>query len=97
MSDIKIGKADLVNALAEETGIPKTKCSELLTSLVNQIQTNVAAGHTVTIPGFGTFLPRARLARQGRNPRSGETVEIAASVVPAFKVGAQFKAQVSGK
>jgi DNA-binding protein HU-beta len=57
----------------------------------------VAAGDRVTLPGFGTFEPRSRAARSGRNPQTGEVMQIAASKAPAFKPATAFKQAVAGR
>ena len=92
-----LGKTDLIDALAKKTGTPKTKCGEILNVLLDEIQTNVAKGNSVGITGFGIFSPRKRAARTGRNPGTGESLKIKASVSPAFKPGASFKAAVAKK
>lgn len=97
MSGNNITKSELISALAEKTGEPKTKCAENLNALLEIIQDNVAAGNEVAITGFGTFSPRHRAARVGRNPSSGEPVNINEAVTPAFKAGAVFKAKVAKK
>lgn len=94
---MSIGKSDLSEILAAKTGITKAKSAEVLNTLIEEIQSSVAAGKSVAIPGFGTFEARKREAREGRNPATGETIKIAAKSVPAFKPGAGFKAAVGGK
>jgi len=98
MSDkTSVGKTDLIDALAKKTGDSKAKCGEHLNALLDVIQSSVAKGHDVAITGFGTFSARKRAARNGRNPATGAAMKIAASVAPAFKAGATFKAAVAKK
>jgi len=97
MSQQKVGRPELVAALVEQHGLPKSKANEILTTLVDEIQNQVAKGNSVTITGFGTFEGRAREARTGRNPKTGAALQIAASVTPGFKAGAVFKAAVAQK
>jgi len=94
---MSIGKSDLSEILAAKTGITKAKSAEVLNTLIEEIQSSVATGKSVVIPGFGTFEARKREAREGRNPATGETIKISAKLVPAFKPGAGFKAVVGGK
>ena len=72
-----------------------TKRFGILTVL-DQFNFSVAKGEKVTLPGFGTFETRERSAREGRNPQTGETMQIAASTAPAFKAGSALKKAVSG-
>lgn len=98
MSDTaSIGKTDLTAALAKKTGLSQAKSSETLNVLIAEIQSNLAKGRKVTITGFGTFSLRKRAARTGRNPKTGEPMKIKASISPAFKAGAGFKAAVAKK
>ncbi len=64
--------------------------------MIDTIQQQVKKGEKVSLPGFGTFERRARSARTARNPRTGESIKVKASKVPAFKPGAGFKNFVSG-
>ena len=95
MSSSKIGRTELAAKLAAEHGLSKTVANDILTTLVDEIQGQLAKGNCVAISGFGTFEARHRAARVGRNPKTGESLKIAASVTPAFKVGATFKAVVA--
>ena len=88
-------KTELIDQLAERTGQSKSASAELVTHLVSLVQETVAAGETVTIPGFGSFKSSARAARVGKNPKTGEPLSIAAAVVPKFSAGATFKAAVN--
>jgi DNA-binding protein HU-beta len=92
-----VNKSELVEAMAKDAGISKAQAEGALNAFVNTVQAAVKKGDNVTIVGFGTFERRSRSARTGRNPRTGATLKIAASKVPAFKPGTGFKAVVSGK
>jgi len=93
----KVGRGDLVDMLAQKAGLTKAKADEVIGLLVYHVQTSVKKGKSVTIVGFGTFEPRKRAARKGRNPATGEALKIKASTVPGFRAGSKFKSVVSGK
>ena len=78
-------KPELVNRIAEKTGLDKKHASNVIAALITTITDELKAGEKIAIPNIGTFEVRERAARQGRNPRTGEAVEIAAKRVPAFK------------
>ena len=92
-----MNKSDLVDRVAEATGEAKTKISQVVDETINAVQGALAKGEKVTIPGFGTFQPRARKARTGRTPRTGDTVKIPATTIPVFKAGQALKDLVSGR
>ena len=68
-----------------------------MSSLIDTIQKTVSKGKKVTLVGFGTFEPRKRAARTGRNPQTGKELKIPAKTVPAFSAGKKFKTVVNGK
>jgi DNA-binding protein HU-beta len=88
-------KSDLVDALADKTGMTKADSSRALDALFNTddgiIQSGMKAGERVQITGFGTFEAKHRKARTGRNPRTGETIQIAATMTPSFRAGKGLK------
>ncbi|MBF0780044.1 MULTISPECIES: HU family DNA-binding protein [unclassified Granulicatella] len=84
-------RADLVERVANETGFTKKDVSVTVDALFEAIQSALAAGEKVQIIGFGNFEVRERAARKGRNPQTGEEIEIAASKVPGFKAGKALK------
>lgn len=92
-----MNKSDLIGAISKGTGESKKVVGNVVDELVNQVQKNVKKGERVSLPGFGTFERRQRGARTARNPRTGESIKVKASKVPAFKAGAGFKKFVSGK
>ena len=89
-----MNKADLVDQVAARTGLTKVAVSTMLDATMESIIESVAAGESVTLSGFGTFEPRARKARTGRNPRTGDTVPIPPTTVPVFRPGTGFKSAV---
>jgi len=90
-------KDDLVQAVADAAGINKAEAGRALQAVVDTVTGAVASGDRVQVPGLGTFEPRTRNAREGRNPQTGETMQIAATTVPAFKPATAFKQATSGK
>lgn len=90
-------KSELIANMAEEAGISKAAAGKALDAFTNSIVNTVANGDKVTLVGFGTFSASDRAARTGRNPQTGEEIQIAASRVPKFKAGATFKNAVNGK
>jgi len=77
--------------VAEKTGLTKKDADKAVAAVFESIQETLKAGNKVQLVGFGTFETRERGARTGRNPRSGETIQIPASKVPAFKAGKSLK------
>ena len=92
-----MNKGQLIDAIAKDTELSKAAAGRALESAIKNIQTTVAKGGEVVITGFGSFKGHKRAARNGRNPRTGATVKIAATKVPRFKAGATFKAAVANK
>lgn len=90
-----MNKTQLVDALATRIGDRKTAATAV-DGLLDTIVESVKAGDSVSITGFGVFEPRARAARVARNPRTGETVDVPATTVPAFRPGAGFRTAVGG-
>ena len=90
-----MNKTELRDTVAEASGLSAAQADKALNAVLDSITTALSSGDKVTLPGFGTFETRERAARQGRNPQTGETIDIAASTAPAFKPGAQLKQAVS--
>ncbi|MGJ7904081.1 HU family DNA-binding protein [Lysobacter sp. 1R34A] len=90
-----MNKADLVGAVAETAELSKTDATAAVDALIDVVTKALKQGDTVTLVGFGTFQVRARAARQGRNPKTGETIKIAASKNPSFKAGKALKDAVN--
>ncbi len=89
------GKNDLANHLADKLGLSKSAAGEAVDAVIEGISNHMANGERVQIPGFGTFLTSERAARTGRNPATGETLEIAARTVARFKPGKALKDAVN--
>ena len=90
-----MNKAQLIEALSERLG-DKKAAGAAVDGLVDVIVRTVNKGEKVNITGFGVFEKRARAARTARNPRTGETVKVKKTTVPAFRAGTTFKDVVSG-
>ena len=91
-----MNKTQLRDAVAEQAGLSNADADRALDAVLTAVTTAVANGEKVTLPGFGTFEARERSARTGRNPQTGEEIQIAASKAPAFKAGTAFKNAVNG-
>ena len=90
-----MNKQDLVNAMAQETNLSKKDVESVLNSFVNVVSTALENKDKVQLVGFGTFETRERAARNGKNPQTGETLNIPASTAPAFKPGKALKEKVN--
>jgi DNA-binding protein HU-beta len=90
-----MNKTDLVDAIADSAGLSKADAGRALDALVDTVTSALKSGDAVSLVGFGTFSVRDRAARTGRNPRTGETIQIAASKNPAFKAGKALKDAVN--
>ncbi|WP_281273374.1 HU family DNA-binding protein [Alkalispirillum mobile] len=91
----EMNKSELIEAVAQSADISKAAASKAVDSMVDCVTNALKEGDQVTLVGFGTFQVRERAARTGRNPRTGETIEIAASKVPSFKAGKALKDAVN--
>ena len=90
-----MNKTELVAAVAEKAEISKKDADSAVNAVIESIIEAVASKDKVQIVGFGTFEARERKEKIGKNPRTGEEIKIAASVVPAFKAGKGLKEQVN--
>jgi DNA-binding protein HU-beta len=90
-----MNKAEFVDAVAEAAELSKPEAGRAVDAMVAAITRALKKGETVTLVGFGTFAVRERGARTGRNPRTGDTINIAASKNPAFKPGKALKDAVN--
>jgi len=90
-----VNKAELVDAVAEGADISKADATRAVDTVVDQITKALQNGDQVTLIGFGTFAVKDRAARTGRNPRTGEPLNIPASKVPGFKAGKALKDAVN--
>lgn len=92
-----MNKSELIAEVAEKTGLTKKDAEAAVKAVVDTITDAMIQGDKVQLVGFGTFEVRERAARFGRDPRTGESMEIAASKAPAFKAGQGLKDAVNGK
>lgn len=86
-----MNKTELVNAVAAKAGLSKKDAEAATKAVVDAVTEALAKGEKVQLVGFGTFEVKDRAAKQARNPRTGEVIEVAASKVPAFKAGQALK------
>ncbi|MBD3245228.1 MAG: hypothetical protein GF335_04510 [Candidatus Moranbacteria bacterium] len=89
-----LNKADIVDAVSQKTGQSKKDTLETVDVLLNEISQNIKNGKKVNFTGFGSFMVRTRKGRIGRNPRTGEKIEIDPTNVPKFKAGTVLKQMV---
>jgi len=90
-----MNKGDLVDKVAAKATVTKKQADAVLTAVLEVVMEAVANDDKVTLVGFGSFEARERKAREGRNPKTGEKMEIPATKVPAFSAGKQFKEMVA--
>ena len=86
-----VNKSELIEAIAQEADIPKAAAGKALDGMVNAVTAALKKGETVTLVGFGTFYVGERAERQGRNPKTGEPLTIAAAKTPKFRAGKALK------
>lgn len=86
-----MNKAELIATMAETSGVSKKETELVLNAFIATVQKTLKQDGKVQIPGFGSFEVREHAARSGRNPLTGEAIEIAAAKVPAFKAGKGLK------
>jgi DNA-binding protein HU-beta len=89
-----MNKSDLVDDVAKRSNVTKKEVDSVISATTDAIIEAVADGEKVTLIGFGSFEKRDRQPRQGRNPKTGDKMEIPATVVPAFSAGKFFKQSV---
>jgi DNA-binding protein HU-beta len=90
-----MNKGELIDVVADDAGLSKADATRAVDAAIAAITKALKKGDQVALVGFGTFAVKKRAARQGRNPRTGETIEIAASKVPGFKAGKALKDAVN--
>jgi DNA-binding protein HU-beta len=86
-----MNKSEFLSAVAEQAEVSKVDAGRTVDAMIAVIKKAMQAGDSLPLPGFGTFTVRERAARAGRNPQTGETMQIKASKSPAFKPGKDFK------
>ena len=92
-----MNKAELSSHVAAEISMPGAAADRVVSAVFAAVAEALARGDTVSIAGFGSFTARTRAARQGRNPRTGESIAIAASKAPAFKAGKALREAVNDR
>jgi len=92
-----MNKKELVQTIAKEADVTIDNAEKCLDALMKGITESLAKNDNVTLAGFGTFQVKDRAAREGRNPSTGETIQIKASKVPSFKAGKSLKDAVNKK
>ena len=90
-----MNKSELIDAVAASADISKAAAGRAVDGMVEAVTAALKADDQVTLIGFGTFMVRERAARTGRNPRTGETIQIKAAKTPAFKAGKALKDAVN--
>ena len=90
-----MNKEELIAEISKKAKVSKKDASLVLSATIDTIQSTLKKGKKVTLVGFGTFEPRKRAARNGRNPQTGKEIKIAAKTVPAFSAGKKFKELVN--
>ncbi|MEL6352743.1 MAG: HU family DNA-binding protein [Cyanobacteria bacterium J06627_28] len=92
-----MNKAELIDVVSDKAEVSKKDADAVLSAVIESIMESVAGGDKVSLVGFGSFEPRDRKARDGRNPQTGKTIKIPATTVPAFSAGKGFKQLVASK
>lgn len=90
-----MNKSELIDAIAEQSGLTKADSTKALNAFIDSVSGAMKRGDDVVLVGFGTFSVKERAARTGRNPKTGEALQIAASKVPSFKAGKGLKDAVN--
>ena len=90
-----VTKAELISQASEIAGVSKAVSEKCLNAIIDSIQNALRDGKSVTLVGFGTFTTGERQERKGRNPQTGETIDIPASTVPKFRPGKKLKEAVN--
>jgi DNA-binding protein HU-beta len=97
LEEVRLNKSDLVKVVADAGELSNAAAGRVLDALLESIVKSVTKGESVVLTGFGSFEATKRAARQGRNPQTGETIQIAAATLPRFKPGKGFKDAVNVK
>ncbi|RRJ84901.1 nucleoid-associated protein HU-beta [Aestuariirhabdus litorea] len=90
-----MNKSELIDAIAASADIPKAAAGRALDAMVDSVTNALKSGDQVVLVGFGTFSVKDRAARTGRNPQTGQPIEIAAAKIPSFKAGKALKDAVN--
>ena len=92
-----MNKQDLIKRVAQTANLTEKDATAAVNAVLGSIEETLANGEKVQVMGFGTFETRERAARSGRNPQTGESIQVAAATVPAFKPGKELKSTVNRK
>ena len=92
-----MNKTEMIEEIASRTNLTKADAARAVNAVLDTIVEAVAKGDDVTLPGFGSFKSVQRAAREGKNPKTGEKLQIAATIAPKFSAGATFKTAVAKK
>jgi DNA-binding protein HU-beta len=90
-----VNKAELIDSIAASADIPKAAAGRALDAVIESVQGALKKGESVALVGFGTFSVKDRAARTGRNPQTGQPIQIAAAKIPNFKAGKSLKDAVN--
>lgn len=90
-----MNKSELIDGIAESAEIPKAVAGRALDAMIESVTGALKSGEQVVLIGFGTFSVKDRAARTGRNPQTGEPIQIAAARIPSFKAGKALKGAVN--
>ena len=90
-----MNKGELIDAVSGAAGLSRADATKAVDGVLDSITRTLSGGGSVSLVGFGTFSVKARAARMGRNPRTGEAIRIPASNVPGFKAGKALKDAVN--
>lgn len=90
-----MNKSELIEAIAASADIPKAAATRALDAMVESVTDSLKKGESVSLVGFGTFAIKERAARTGRNPQTGQPIEISAAKVPSYKAGKALKDAVN--
>lgn len=90
-----MNKGELIESVATKAGMSRADATKAVDAVLDSVTQTLAGGGSISLVGFGTFTVKARAARMGRNPRTGETIQIKASNVPGFKAGKALKEAVN--
>ncbi len=88
-------KSEMIEVLSSKTGLSKADAEKMFNATFDLFKEELAKGNKVSVAGFGTFKISERAAREGRNPQTGETIQIAASKSVSFKAGTELKSKVN--
>lgn len=90
-----MNKSELIDSIASKSGLTKAQSGQALDATMEAVKEELSKGGTISLVGFGTFSVKERAARTGRNPKTGEPLQIKASKVPSFKAGKGLKDAVN--